>query len=96
MAYAENTLRSRSSQRNKYIGFCNSFELVPLHANEDQVCNYITYLTDTLQFSSIQNYISGLNYFHKLYTCTLIDMSSFLVTQTLGGANKCCNLTYKV
>ena len=88
MAYAENTLKSRSSQWNKYIGFCDLYDLVPLPASEDQVCNYITYLTDSLKFSSIQNYISGLNYFHKLYSCTPVDMSSFLVSQTLRGAKR--------
>ena len=88
LAYSENTLRSRKSQWNKYITFCLCYNLTPLPAGEDQVCNYIAYLTESLKFSSIQNYMSGLNYFQKLYGFEPIDFSSFIISQTLRGAKR--------
>ena len=51
------------------------------------MCNYITFLTETLKFSSIQNYLSALWYLHKAHgydTCK----GSFSVTQTLRGAKR--------
>ena len=67
MAYAENTIKTRVSQWNNYIKFCSCYSLIPLPASEEQVCNYVAYLTLTLKYSSIYNYLSGLSYFHRLH-----------------------------
>ena len=88
MAYAENTVKTRISQWNKYIKFCSIYSLVPLPASEEQVCNYVAYLTQSLKFSSIQNYLSGLNYFQRLHGHVPINLSSFMLSQTLRGAKR--------
>ena len=87
LAYAASTHKTRTSQWDKYFMFCSNYDLLPLPATEEQVCNYITYLTGSLKYSSIQNYLSGLWYLHKAYgydTC----QGSFSVFQTMKGSKE--------
>ena len=87
MAFADSTYRTRRSQWNKYYKFCSLFGYTPLPASESQMCNYITYLTKTLCYVSLINYISAVWLLHKLFghkSC----QGSFLISQTLKGAKR--------
>ena len=51
------------------------------------MCNYITYLTKSLSFTSLINYLSAVWLLHRLYnheTC----QNSFLIKQTVKGARR--------
>ena len=71
----------------KYLEFAAFFSEThaPLPCNADQVALYATWLARTLKYSSILNYLSGLNVFLKQNGALPIDYSSFIVSSTLKG-----------
>ena len=87
MAFAESTYRTRQSQWNKYYEFCNIYNYTAIPASESQMCNYITYMTQSLCFTSLINYLSAVWLLHKLLGYESCQ-KSFLVSQTVKGARR--------
>ena len=87
LAFAESTYKTRKSQWNKYYEFCEALGYLPLPASESQICNYITYMTKSLSYTSLINYLSAVWLLHKLFSYNTCQ-KSFFVTQTLKGARR--------
>ena len=51
----------------------------------EQVTLYATWLARTLSYSSILNYLSGLNYFFKVHDLPTIDYNNCILSATLKG-----------
>ena len=66
-ALADSTFQAKRCQWRKYYKFCVLYDLTPLPSDTNQVCRYLVHLTKSLQYSSINNYLSGLILLHNLY-----------------------------
>ena len=60
----------------------------PLPCNATQVALYATWLARNLKFSSIKNYLSGLNHFIRQNGFPPIDYSDFVLESTLRGIKR--------
>ena len=88
--YSDNSKIARSVQIKKYLLFLEEFEglFIPYPCSPDQVDLYISWLAKQMKYSSITNYLSGLNYFLKSNGATPIDYQDFRVRSVLGGAKR--------
>ena len=61
--YSKSSKVTRSRQIAAYLDFCSAFPeyLSPYPCSPHQVCLYISFLARKLKFTSIRNYLSGLN-----------------------------------
>ena len=61
--YSEASIGTRASQIKKYEEFCEEYRglLKPYPCDSRQLCLYVTYMSKELKYSSIKNYVSGLN-----------------------------------
>lgn len=77
-------------QIRKYLKFINEFEglLSPFPCPSHQVALYITWLSRSLKYSSITNYLSALNFFLRAEDSEPINYSSHAVKTVLGGAKR--------
>lgn len=88
LCWAESTWKCRSSQWKKYLKFCKLYNLVPVPATPETVSLYITYLCDSLAYSSICNYLSSVWSLHEMVGSTPVAKGDFLVRCTLRGARR--------
>ena len=88
--YSENSKTARLVQLRKYLAFIDEFAglLSPLPCDSAQVALYIAWLARSLKFSSITNYLSGLNYFLMSEGAPTIDYKNFKVKSVLKGAKR--------
>lgn len=88
--YSSNSRSTRAMQLRKYLTFIDEFSglLVPLPCPPSQVAIYIVWLSRTLKYSSITNYLSALNHFLKSEGSEPIDFSSHQIRTVLGGAKR--------
>ena len=78
----EGTYKTRLSQWKHYLKFCQMTGSQALPATSELVCRYIAYMARSLKYTSIINYLSAVNYLHKLYGYTMGDIQEpFLVNQ---------------
>lgn len=69
--------------------------LTPLPCDSNQVALYATWLARSLKYTSILNYLSGLNYFLKRNGVPSIDYSAFVINTTLKGIRRALGDTPK-
>ena len=88
--YARSTIGVRATQVKAYLNFCELFEdeVCPYPCDADQVCFYMTFLARRLCFSSIRNYLSGLNNHLKDLGCAPIDYGNHYIKKCLGGIRR--------
>jgi len=88
--YAKNSRTTRSVQIRRYFAFIEEFRgiLPPIPCGSDQVSLYATWLARSLGYSSLLNYLSGLNFFLKSEGATPIDYRNFGVSSTLRGIKR--------
>ena len=88
--YARSTIVVRSTQVKAYINFCDLFEeeVCPYPCDAEQVCFYMTFLARRLCFSSIRNYLSGLNNHLKDLGCPPIDYGDHYIKKCMGGIRR--------
>ena len=88
--YAPNSILAWNSQVKRYLQFvaecCPDFS--PLPCNATQVALYATWLARNLKFSSIKNYLSGLNYSIRQNGFPPNDFSDFVLESTLRGIKR--------
>lgn len=60
----------------------------PLPCLPDQTALYATWLARTLKYTSIINYLSGLNYFLRQNGSPVIDYKDFIIQTTLKGIKR--------
>ena len=88
--YAKSTIGVRSSQVKAYLEFCELFEdeVCPYPCDAEQVCFYMTFLARRLCYSSIKNYLSGLNNHLKDLGCPPIDYGNHYIKKCMGGIRR--------
>jgi len=62
--FASRTKKTYKSQENMYLDFCQLAGFVPTTLSTDNVCRYITYLSERLAFISIKLYINPIRIIH--------------------------------
>ena len=95
--YASNSKTTRSMQIRKYFQFIDEFHglLLQLLCPSPHVALYITWLSRSLKYSSITNYLSALNFSLKSEGVPLIDYSAHQVRKVLGGIKRTLGCTVK-
>ena len=88
MTFAETTWRTRRSQWKKYLLFCESIQATPIPATSTLICRFIVYLSDTLKYVSIMNYVSAICSLHKLFGYSPLFRTDFMVQFTLSGLRR--------
>lgn len=88
MCWAPSTWSTRNSQWRRYMSFCDIYDLQPLQATIETVCLYVTYLCDSLAYSSICNYLSAVWSLHEFMGQTPVAKGAFLLACTLKGAKR--------
>ena len=88
--YSKNSSLTRKTQIKKYLKFVELFGIdrSPLPCSMVQVALYATWLARSLRYSSITNYLSGLNYFFKLHEFLPIDFDNYILSSTLRGIRR--------
>ena len=83
-SYALNTVSTRDTQLKKYLEFVAEFSTThsPSPCPPEQVELYATWLARTLCYSSILNYLSGLNNFLKKNRCPTINYDDYVLAST--------------
>lgn len=76
------------SQWKRYGNFCSMYNLVPVPAEVETICLYITHLCDTLKYSTIVNYVSSIWGLHNYMGIEPIAKGNFLISCTLRGARR--------
>ena len=89
-SYAPNSLTTRSMQVRKYLEFIKDFSgsHAPTPCPSTQVALYATWLARSLKYSSVLNYLSGLNNFLKQNGATPIAYLDYEVASTLRGIRR--------
>ena len=88
--YAPNSVTTRSVQIRRYLDFIEEFagEFPPTPCPTAQVGLYAVWLARTMKYSSVTNYLSGLNFFLKQEGATPIDYTQFDLATTLKGIKR--------
>ena len=86
--WSNNTWRARRSQWRRFGEFCELYELRTIPATVETICLYITYLTKSVKYVTIVNYLSGVWTMHDYYGVPHVDRTSFLIRMTLQGAKR--------
>lgn len=84
-AYAPNTLKSRRSQCKRYLAFCTTCGLAPFPISSNQLCLYIAFLGQSLKYSSLCNYVDGLQWFCDYMGYSSLPRYTPKVKMTLRG-----------
>ena len=88
--YAPNSVTARGVQVGQFLEFVAAFspDRAPMPYSDEQVALYATWLARSMKYSSIQNYLSSLNYFLKQRGVREIDDDSYIVKATLKGIRR--------
>lgn len=89
-SYAPNSQTTRGVQVRKYLEFVEDFSVSysPLPCPPQQVALYATWLARTLKYSSVLNYLSGLNHFLRQNGATPIPYTDYEIATTLRGIRR--------
>ena len=73
-----------------YLAFCEVFEdhVYPYPCDADQICLYMSYLARRLCYSSVRNYLSGLNNHLKDLGCAPIDYKNHGIKKCMAGIRR--------
>ena len=88
--YAPSYVMTRSVQICCYLEFIEDFggEFTPLPCPTSQVGLYVAWFARTMKYSSVTNYLSGLNFVLKQEGAPPIDYTQFNLTTTLKGITR--------
>lgn len=89
-SYAPNSVATRAVQVRKYLEFVGVFAEThsPLPCPSPQVALYATWLARTLKYTSVLNYLSGLNNFLRQNGSPPIAYTDFEISSTLRGIRR--------
>ena len=94
-AYASSTLATRKSQALKYLRFCRLLQTSPFPISVRNLCRYCVYLSRTLKYSSIANYLDGLRWLHVMFDYPPPPISHCRVQLTLRGLKRLLSASVK-
>lgn len=88
-AWASSTSKTRDSQWKKYSVFCEKVKLPPVPITCDNVCVFLLHLAlQGLSYTTINNEVSALVMFSKLYNCPVDIRGDFGVSLTLKALRR--------
>lgn len=87
-ALAPASWKTRNSQWRKFFQFCLNCNLSPLPASTDTVCLFIAFLSTSLEYSTISNYVSSLLPLHEHHNLQAPDISHFSIKHALTGVKR--------
>ncbi|CAH3155588.1 unnamed protein product, partial [Porites lobata] len=93
-AYASSTLATRKSQALKYLRFCRLLQTSPFPISVRNLCRYCVYLSRTLKYSSIANYLDGLRWLHVMFDYPPPPISHCRVQLTLRGLKRLLSASF--
>ena len=85
---SESTLKNREMQWRCYLRACNEFGWSPLPCNVNQACLYVTFLSDTLQYTSIVAYYQAVIFFHVCEGLPPTRLSNPVLLATMNGIKR--------
>ena len=86
---ADLTKRTRTSQWNQFLKFCNKFELLPLPASPRVMTLFVTHLAQRgLEYSSILNYLHSLSALQTSRDLPPPGLNHYSVQQVLAGVRR--------
>lgn len=87
-AFAPSTMKTKAAQWRVYEQFCELYDLQPLPIEVENVCRFLVYKSDTVCYTTFNNYVSALNILSKTDkgSCDLRD--DFAVSLTLQGLRR--------
>ena len=94
-AYASSTLATRKSQALKYLRFCRLLQTSPFPISVRNLRRYCVYLSRTLKYSSIANYLDGLRWLHVMSDYPPPPLSHCRVQLTLRGLKRLLSASVK-
>lgn len=86
--WSDNTWKCYRSRWNKFEEFCKNYDYISTPASVECVCVYITYLCQSLSYSSIDKYVSAIWALHDYNGVQSVNRDSFLIRATLAGARR--------
>ena len=87
--WAPSTWRTKASQWKKYITFCALLLTPVVPTSVDTMCRFIVYLSDTLAFVTIDNYVSGVISLNKYFGYEVAYIRrNFMFSTTLSGIRR--------
>ena len=88
--YAPNSITTRGVQVRRYLAFIEEFQghFPTTPCPPAQVALYAVWLARSLKYTSVVNYLSGLNFFLKSEGAQPIDYKDFEVASTLKGIKR--------
>ena len=88
-AWAPGTWRTKSSQWKRYIQFSDYVSTTALPTDTVHMCRYVTHLSKTLKYSTIQNYVSGVISLNSYFGYDVkFIRSQFDFIMTLSGVRR--------
>lgn len=88
LCWAPSTWSTRNSQWRRYMSFCEEYQIHSIPASVETMCLYVTYLTQTLAYSSICNYMSAVWSLHEFMGHQPSAKGTFLLSCTMRGAKR--------
>lgn len=83
--YSVNSWKTRNSQWNKYFAFCADTALPVFPATVATLCMFISYLSRSLKYNSICNYLSAVKVLHQLHGYNTAPFEDYIVKATIKG-----------
>ena len=82
------SIKTRSSQVNKYYKFCEEFDLDPIPCPTYRVAWYVTWMTRTLKAVSIRNYVTGLSEHLKGEGAPSVDYGDVGISRCIAASSR--------
>lgn len=87
-SFAETTKRTYSTHRDSYLRFCLYMEYSPVPASPTTICRYIAFLSRSLKFKSIKQYLNIVGVIHKELGYPNPLLNNWLIVSTLRGVRR--------
>lgn len=87
-AYAPGSLANLRSHLRSYFMFCIASGHSHLECSIDHICNFLVFLSRTLSFVTIRNYLSSLRIFFELHGINVDLPKDFYIALTLRGIKR--------
>ena len=85
---SENALKTRACQERHYLQFCHLYGVNKLSPGNEGIAFYVAHLSNTHKYSSITNYVCGVNYYLSTNRVDGVDYTSMVVYRSLRGAKR--------
>ena len=87
-AFAASTQRTRQSQWKKYYSFCETTALDPFPVIPKNVCRFLVYVSESVCYTTLNNYVSALNALSRLRSDFVDLRQDYNITLVLGGLKR--------